>query len=655
MPRNYVRKRPELTPVTEDQISRAKALLNRGKSKRAAANAVGISESCLRKRLKLNRAASSMGRFKPTFDSEQEKEFAIHCKQMDDRYYGLTINDIRRLAYEYADANHIEHRFDKSCKMAGRDWLDGFLKRHPHLVVRQSAATSLARAMGFNRPQVDRFYKNLKELYVMYKFKPNRIYNVDETGISTVPKKTPKVITTKGKKVVSKIVSAERGITVTALCCMSANGHYIPPALIYPRKRPRDDLLDGGPSQSICMVSDSGFVNSELFVNWLHHFKDFTHPSSEDPVLLLLDNHSSHISLEAVKYARQNNIVMLTLPPHGSHKLQPLDRCFFSPLKTKYAIECDKFMSQHPGRGVTQYEVARLFNEAYKRVATLGNAESGFKVTGIYPYDDDLFDESDFAPSLVTDQLPQDEDREPQESSNNLDEAMPSNLLSDITNKQIEGEIGERADVNDCPSPSILDTFNEECENMECFAFSENVCNDASAKDPCPTKTSNTDTNLQEKKTADTGHVSLEKLSPLPRMKGKRNTRGKVAMKSQVITSSPYKNELQKKQQLQEQKEKNKKTRSKLPLKLEFDEPSSSRKKIPKPATKSSSWKGKPKPSMASTSKTVDYFCPLCKEKYTEPNTEDWIQCQYCKDWWHEECTAYERGFFVCDNCVDDS
>lgn len=66
---------------------------------------------------------------------------------MDDRYYGLTINDLRRLAYEYADANHIEHRFDKSCKMAGRDWLDGFLKRYPHLVVRQSAATSLARAI----------------------------------------------------------------------------------------------------------------------------------------------------------------------------------------------------------------------------------------------------------------------------------------------------------------------------------------------------------------------------------------------------------------------------------------------------------------------------------------------------------------------------
>ncbi|XP_047537873.1 MFS-type transporter clz9-like [Vanessa atalanta] len=141
------------------------------------------------------------------------------------------------------------------------------------------------------------------------------------------------------------------------------------------------------------MVSDSGFVNTELFINWLHHFKDFSHPSTEDPVLLLLDNHTSHVSLDAVKFARENNIVMLTLPPHGSHKLQPLDRSFFSPLKGKYAIECDKFMSENSGRGIGQQQVARLFNEAYKKVATLGNAESGFRVLGIYPYGDDLFDE----------------------------------------------------------------------------------------------------------------------------------------------------------------------------------------------------------------------------------------------------------------------
>lgn len=164
--------------------------------------------------------------------------------------------------------------------------------KNPILGVRQSAPVSLARAIGFNRVQVEKFYANLKEIYDKYHFRPHRIYNMDETGMSTVPKKTPKVVAPKGKRVVGKIVSAERSMTITAVMCMSATVHFVPPALIFPRKRPKAELLDGGPIESICMVSDSGYIKSTLFINWLTHFKDFARPSKEDPVLLIMDSHS---------------------------------------------------------------------------------------------------------------------------------------------------------------------------------------------------------------------------------------------------------------------------------------------------------------------------------------------------------------------------
>lgn len=759
MPRNYIRKKPELAPITEQQISKAKTLIANGKSKRAAASAIGISESCLRKRLKLNTAATSMGRFKPTFNYDQEAEFAMHCKQMDERYFGLTITDLRRLAFEYASANNIENRFDKSAKMAGRDWVECFLKRHPQLVLRQSAATSLARAMGFNKIQVDKFYKNLKDLYLKYNFQPSRIYNVDETGISTVPKKMPKVVTTKGKKVVAKIVSAERGITVTAICCMNASGHYIPPAFIYPRKRPRDDLLDGGPSESICMVSDSGFVNTELFVNWLHHFKYFARPSQEDPVLLILDNHSSHISLEAVKYARSSNIVMLTLPPHGSHKLQPLDRCLYSPLKTKYSIECDKFMSQHPGRGITQYQVARLFNEAYKKVATMGNAESGFRVTGIFPYDDDLFEESDFAPSFVTDQMPQgmeidESNQEPltvnQPQTQNVDSGIvgpsrsqramavnqpenderqalnvdtevagPShmrrpvvvnqpttnesqtvnadNLIAEhrsvclhdqveavnqpsIVTNNFSSAADQTPDISyhdvreedTTPSPSIIDaiqksmTKNSSTENLQDNFVSENdhspdqvnvqhnEQSNSTTEGPSVVGSSPLSrienicsTSQIATRQVNTEYVSVEQISPLPRMKNKRRGGRRVSMKSQVITDSPFKQQLEeKKRQEEEKKKRNKKAIPKLAL----DPPTNKKALVAKDKKKALLTKRRQKPS-SSKAKEDEYYCPLCQEKYTYPPTEEWIKCMACEEWWHEQCTSYERGVFVCDNC----
>lgn len=40
---------------------------------------------------------------------------------MYEMFFGLAINDLRRLAYEYASVNKIDRVFDKSFKMAGRD------------------------------------------------------------------------------------------------------------------------------------------------------------------------------------------------------------------------------------------------------------------------------------------------------------------------------------------------------------------------------------------------------------------------------------------------------------------------------------------------------------------------------------------------------
>jgi len=47
----------------------------------------------------------------------------------------------------------------------------------------------------------------------------------------------------------------------------------------------------------------------------------------------------------------------------------------------------------------------------------------------------------------------------------------------------------------------------------------------------------------------------------------------------------------------------------------------------------------------------VRICCPACDEPYSEPPIEEWIQCGMCKKWWHEDCTSYEGGDFVCDLC----
>ena len=78
--------------------------------------------------------------------------------------YGLSTVDIRRLAYEFAEKLGVKHRFRHESKMAGKEWLRGFLTSHPELSIRKPEGTSMARAVGFNRAQLTRFFDLYKEL-----------------------------------------------------------------------------------------------------------------------------------------------------------------------------------------------------------------------------------------------------------------------------------------------------------------------------------------------------------------------------------------------------------------------------------------------------------------------------------------------------------
>jgi len=57
----------------------------------------------------------------------------------------------------------------------------------------------------------------------------------------------------------------------------------------------------------------------------------------------------------------------------------------------------------NPARRISFYEMASLFGDAYEKTATIGKASSGFRSTGIWPDNTDVFDDTEFAPSSVTD------------------------------------------------------------------------------------------------------------------------------------------------------------------------------------------------------------------------------------------------------------
>ncbi|KAF2889487.1 hypothetical protein ILUMI_16685 [Ignelater luminosus] len=142
------------------------------------------------------------------FTKDQEEELGAYVAHSAKLYYGLTTSDLRKLAYEYAIANNIAvSEVWKSSPMASKNWLFGFLKRHTNLSIRKPEATSLARATAFNQCSVSLFFDNLTKVYDKYKFGFHEVYNVDETGITTVQRPS-KIIATKETKQVRAVTSA---------------------------------------------------------------------------------------------------------------------------------------------------------------------------------------------------------------------------------------------------------------------------------------------------------------------------------------------------------------------------------------------------------------------------------------------------------------
>jgi hypothetical protein len=180
---------------------------------------------------------------------------------------------------------------------------------------------------------------------------------MDETGVSTVHE-PGKIIALKGQKQVGRIVSGERGKNITVVCSMSAVGSYVPPMFVFPRDRMSDRLMVNGPVGAVGFAQQSGWMDSNLYIRWLDHFIKFTKPSCDQPILLLLDGHGSHKTLEAVETARRHGVILLCFPPHCTHKMQPLDVCLFGPLKRYYKEEADKWMTSHVSQRISDYDVA---------------------------------------------------------------------------------------------------------------------------------------------------------------------------------------------------------------------------------------------------------------------------------------------------------
>jgi len=279
MPRKYNRK-SDRGQYTLQDINLAVHRISGGEKIRKVAQETGIDKSSLCRYVKKyresgNQEIQKVGYWgiRQVFDDNMEKKLCEYLKNSARMYFGLTPTEVRRLAYELSVKNNLNVPFNwLENSMAGEDWLRGFLSRHKSdVAVRLPEPTSIARASSFNEKNVGLFYLNLSAVKERSKFQAKDIWNVDETGCTTV-QKPPKVIAETGTKQVGAITSSERGQLVTICCAVNAVGQALPPMFVFPRVHFRDHFIRDAPAGSAGSAHPSGWMTAENFVRFLQHF-----------------------------------------------------------------------------------------------------------------------------------------------------------------------------------------------------------------------------------------------------------------------------------------------------------------------------------------------------------------------------------------------
>lgn len=272
------------------------------------------------------------------------------------------------------------------------DWARKFLGRHDDISRRVPETIDPHRLMAVNRPATDFYFAQLKA--ATDGVAPENIWTMDETAVLGAKEYKELVLAPKGFKHVNDTGSGTSSKHVSMVLAASAAGDVAPPMFIFEGVRSMTKYGNNAPSAWIT-TTPSGGMTAESMPEWLKKFFGFLKGRKDAPpgkIVLLYDNHSSHMTLEDAYAARTFpglEIVIATLLPHTSHVCSPLDVAVFKPFKTALRA----LRSETPARddNIANLCVRALVTSTKVTHNVDGtrtsNVISGFKQAGIYPLD----------------------------------------------------------------------------------------------------------------------------------------------------------------------------------------------------------------------------------------------------------------------------
>ena len=149
--------------------------------------------------------------------------------------------------------------------------------------------------------------------------------------------------------------------------------------------------------------SPKGWTDQELGSQWLE--RDFepataARNTSNGYRLLVLDGHNSHCTYRFCNFAAKHRIVIICLPSHTTHVLQPCDVGVFGPLSKLWKAQVNK--ASRANIPINKTNLLFYYSQARKDAFKLSTIQSAFLKTGIHPFNPDIIDQAVFEPAKNT-------------------------------------------------------------------------------------------------------------------------------------------------------------------------------------------------------------------------------------------------------------
>lgn len=183
-----------------------------------------------------------------------------------------------------------------------------------------------------------------------YGIQPEDLYNFDETGFMMGMITSSVVVTRSDRRGKAKSVQPGNREWATVIECINASGWCISPFIIVKGTYHLSNWTteSGFPDDWVIEPTSTGWMNNEAGLDRVQYFDKETKGRSTGTYrMLIVDGYESHLSAEFDQYCKVNKIIIVGLPAHSSHLLQPLDVALHSPLKRTYGHQINLFIRVH--------------------------------------------------------------------------------------------------------------------------------------------------------------------------------------------------------------------------------------------------------------------------------------------------------------------